>query len=501
MAREAPKVSGRNFAQSLPDNVEQRERKMLAAFKRGEVFYSWSPVRVSERLTINVTTDAVRWGDSEESIRLAGSLSLCQKMADHVGGMLLTGIAADAAWRDSDAQIDPLPMKISSKTSALIEQHDKIEEKLGDRRGIVTAWKNWTISAAAFSDGHATNYGWHVEGEAATYKGIKLYPTVSDSGARVIQGFASAHSALHADYSQQCRIMKRAAMLDGKRVDLAELITGPQADLISHEGPLLGFRHPRVAVDTFADPESDLPRITFLGERGPDVAKWQSQLVADGFGEILNPKNKADGIHGPATERATERWLESNSGSRDTMAPETQLITGHIQSTNYRKAGRDSVKWIVLHSTESATDAAKAVASWFGSGAGAPMARAHYVVDTSSAYSCVAESEISFCAPGANRDGIQIELCGRAMSTNWLHGCATTLDRAAEIVARACRRWDVPIREVKAAEMMAGERGICTHAEVTRGVGRGKTNHVDPGGPDGSRWPMAEFLALVRAKT
>jgi len=87
------------------------------------------------------------------------------------------------------------------------------------------------------------------------------------------------------------------------------------------------------------------------------------------------------------------------------------------------------------------------------------------------------------------------------MSTNWLHDCATTLERAAEIVARACRRWDVPVREVKAAEMMAGERGICTHAEVTRGVGRGKTNHVDPGGPDGSRWPMAEFLALVRAKT
>jgi len=494
-------MNAREWAQALPDDIEQREAKMLAAFKRGDVFYSWSPVRVSERLTVNVTTDAIRWGDSEESIRLAGSLSLCQRMADHVGGMLLTGVVADASWSGSDVQIDPMPMPISSKTSALIEQHDAIEKKLDGRRGIVTAWKNWTISKAAFATGRATNYGWHVEGEAASYKGIKLYPTVSDSGARVIQGFASAHSALHADYSQQCRIMKRAAMLDGKRVDLAELITGPQADLISHEGPLLGFRHPQVSEDVFDDADDVAPRITFPGERGEDVVLWQEQLIKDGFGEILNPKNKADGIHGPATERATERWLESNSGSRDTMAPETQLITGHIQSANYRKTGRDSVKWVVLHSTESATDAAKAIASLFGSGAGAPMASAHYVVDTSSAYSCVDEVDIAYCAPGANASGINVELCGRAMSTNWLHDCATTLERAAEIVARACRRWDVPIREVKAAEMMAGERGICTHAEVTRGVGKGKTNHVDPGGPDGSRWPMAEFLELVRAKT
>ena len=68
-------MNAREWAQALPDDIEQREAEMLAAFKRGEVFYSWSPVRVSERLTVNVTTDAIRWGDSEESIRLAGSLS------------------------------------------------------------------------------------------------------------------------------------------------------------------------------------------------------------------------------------------------------------------------------------------------------------------------------------------------------------------------------------------------------------------------------------------
>ena len=315
----------------------------------------------------------------------------------------------------------------------------------------------------------------------------------------MIQGFADAHSIHHADYSQQCRIMKRAAMLDGERIDLAELITGPDAALISHEGALPGFRHPRVERQAFDPSEpNSVPRITYLGERGDDVVAWQSQLIADGLGDVLNPPHKADGIHGPATERATELWLERNSGSRE-VSP-SPLITGHIQSTNYRKANRSSVKWIVLHSTESATNAAKAVASWFGSGANAPMASCHYVVDTTSAYSCVDEADVSFCAPGANREGIQVELCGHAMKTNWLEKCGSTLERAAEIVARACRRWDVPVREVKAAEMMRGERGICTHAEVTKGVGTGRTTHVDPGGPNGENWPMDEFLALVRNK-
>ncbi|MEQ9324536.1 MAG: hypothetical protein RIF41_35555, partial [Polyangiaceae bacterium] len=66
---------------------------------------------------------------------------------------------------------------------------------------------------------------------------------------------------------------------------------------------------------------------------------------------------------------------------------------------------------------------------------------------------------------------------------------------SARLVARICARWNIPVRFVRADELRRDVRGITTHWEVTKGPGRGRTWHTDPG----PYFPMERYLELVRA--
>jgi hypothetical protein len=68
--------------------------------------------------------------------------------------------------------------------------------------------------------------------------------------------------------------------------------------------------------------------------------------------------------------------------------------------------------------------------------------------------------------------------------------------RAAELVRAICKRWDIPLERVDAAGLLAGKRGITSHAAV--GAAFKKSTHVDPGGVGDVRWPWELFLRLVR---
>lgn len=232
------------------------------------------------------------------------------------------------------------------------------------------------------------------------------------------------------------------------------------------------------------------PARTKPGQRGEDVRAWQETLKAAGL-----DVGAIDGIHGTKTEAASVAYEAAR-------APRPAVID--IQARNYTLAGRTRVDWIVLHSTENAIrpGTARNVATWFGS-ANAPRASAHYVVGPDELIRCVPEADVAWAAPGANRQGIQLELVGQAARTDWLlegdaDNCgAAVLRRAAELVAELCRRWNIPIERLDADALRAGKRGITTHASV--GVAFKQSDHVDPGMPNDRRWPWEAFLALVRS--
>lgn len=171
-----------------------------------------------------------------------------------------------------------------------------------------------------------------------------------------------------------------------------------------------------------------------------------------------------------------------------------------IQARNFTHAQRTRVDLVVLHSMESAEKpgTARRVAEWFA-GEKAPRASAHYTVDADEVWQCVRDEDIAWGAPGANHNGIQIEHAGLASqnTTQWADdfSCAM-LGRSVELCAAICRRWNIPAVMLGASQLIERQRGITTHAAVTRAWPHLGHGHTDPG----PHFPMEHYVARVKAR-
>lgn len=175
--------------------------------------------------------------------------------------------------------------------------------------------------------------------------------------------------------------------------------------------------------------------------------------------------------------------------------PERQWF---IRAANYAPAQRDRVLWIVLHSMEAPEKPGRArqVAEWFA-GPKAPMASAHYCVDDREVVQCVEEKDVAWAAPGANRDGIQIELAGYAAQnqSQWADDySAAMLSRAVDLCMDICLRWKIPAVLVGPSLLIERQPGITTHRFVSRAFG--KSTHTDPG----QHFPLEWFINRVAAR-
>lgn len=163
-----------------------------------------------------------------------------------------------------------------------------------------------------------------------------------------------------------------------------------------------------------------------------------------------------------------------------------------IPSPNKHDTRLRPVRLIVIHSTESPADRARANAYYLQDPS--LQASAHYIVGLDAIVQCVSESATAWGAPGANADGIQIELCGWAAS-DWSGDGLRVIDIARPLVADIARRWGIPLRQLSDGELAAGARGIVTHAQISRVYKQ--SDHWDPG----PRFPMDRLLAAPPAPT
>lgn len=164
---------------------------------------------------------------------------------------------------------------------------------------------------------------------------------------------------------------------------------------------------------------------------------------------------------------------------------------------------RTVVDWIVLHCMQSPDEAlnrAERSARWMAGlapGQEPPMASYHYGVDPDSIVQGVQEDRVAYGAPGANRLGIHIEHCGRAQQTRaeWLDEPGLkTLDLSAQLVGgNLTQRWSIPLIYVDAAGLVAGQRGITTHHQVSLAFPRPNA-HFDPG----PQFPIDLYLERAR---
>lgn len=367
-------------------------------------------------------------------------------------------------------------------------------------------------------DGYACEYGWRLPGRVGW--GSKNF---SRSG-YVVQPAEWAHFYRHfRDYSMGAVFVLVAATLDGEAVDLRDCRrAGAVAARVAPAGPVPFVVHPecrepltaRSGPTTVPSRPSPPPwprPVLRKGSKGEPVKRWQRALMAAGYD--IAPYGD-DGDFGKLTHNATvgfqrERGLPGTGvvddptwaaiGTEPVERDEPDGgITEEIRATNFTWANRTSVDHVVIHTIEivEASTSADNCAKWFGSGARAPRASAHYCLDDDSTILCVPEEHVAWAAPGCNRTGIQLEHAGYARQTaeQWFDPFSRRmLARSAKITAAICKRWGIPVRFVDAAGLLRGERGITTHYQVTLGPGKGRTNHVDPG----RGFPMSTYLDMV----
>lgn len=172
-----------------------------------------------------------------------------------------------------------------------------------------------------------------------------------------------------------------------------------------------------------------------------------------------------------------------------------------LQARHFKPANRAAVDLIVIHSAEVGETSETAeilmrrcaeerldahgkeiISSW------------HFAVDSNSVTQSVREKDIAWHAPGVNPISIGIELAGRAKQTGeqWNDEFSRSmLGLAAALTARLCREWNIPGTFVDAAGLLRRERGLTTHAEVTKAFHR--STHTDPG----PNWPRESFMRQV----
>lgn len=522
------------WAERVPDSLgESYTQEVLAAVGRGDFVLDWIEIEhnglrfeiMRAPLALGERGDAVfALGLTAEAVDLI-ALALAERGVDV---MSPTPALYDFAAEDhAQIQIGPhtLPslLGVPNGHAGMTKQAAKAHADAlaaDDLGGLMSAacktyaLHPWHGSAERYRAGHACEYGWRLPGA------VGWGSRNSTGSGYVVQSPQYAHSySQFWDYSMGA-IFVRAASSAG---DLREHVRGGAlAPLVAPFGPVPYLVHPECrdastgllepVPDTEPSPVSTGSRpIIMVGSKGADVAAWQRVLMRAGYS--LAPYG-ADGHFGPLTHNATvgfqhERGLPGNGIVDDSTwqaeheppieRPEPDDgITAEKRCRNFTWSNRTSVDNIVIHTMEApeASTTAEAVASW-GAGPNAPRASWHYAIDDDSTILCVPEKHVAWAAPGLNKRGIQLEHAGYARQScdEWFDPFSRRmLARSAKLAAAICRRWNIPVRFVDAKGLLRGERGITTHYQVTKGPGKGRTTHTDPG----RGFPMSTYLDMIQ---
>lgn len=176
------------------------------------------------------------------------------------------------------------------------------------------------------------------------------------------------------------------------------------------------------------------------------------------------------------------------------MTYETQQWP-YLQARDFKKVTGRKVRLLVIHTAEipEIETSAEAIARYFLKPD--KPSSCHITVDSDSIVQSVKDSNVAYGAPGANSDGIQIELAcymGQTRS-QWIDKYSLAmLALAADATAQYCLKYNLPPVQLSDAQLLAGKSGIVGHDQVSRVYK--ESDHEDPG----PNFPWAYFIAQVR---
>jgi hypothetical protein len=240
----------------FPEKLIDREKYILDRVIAGQFEASWTDVSYSTGgyvAKFQVMEDALKI----DGVRVNVSARLQQNLADLFDASLMTAQIADLVYISSVRRIDPSPMPISTSVTSMVKHSKSVDEKLkklsNDSGLVADPGKHWILDKKLEQlSGRACNYGWHFLG--ASYQGINGFSAASSlnkingSPVKVIQPNATAHDAMHTDYSQICQLVSQTCWVDGNEKRFSDLLTDSSLSvLVSHQGPLKITRQPGVS--------------------------------------------------------------------------------------------------------------------------------------------------------------------------------------------------------------------------------------------------------------
>ena len=242
---------------AFPEKINDREKYVFDRVMAGTFEASWVDLSYSlhgQNVKLQVMEDALKI----DGVRINVSATLQQRLADVFDASLMTAQVADLAYVYATRRIDPAPMQISTSVASMVKHSSNVDTKLKSlpvTEGLVAdPGKHWILDKKLEQvPGRACNYGWHFTG--ASYQGIVGFPAASGvvslgtKPVKVIQPNATAHDALHSDYSQICQLVSQICWVDGVEKRFSDLLTDATlSKLVSHQGPLKITRQPGVPV-------------------------------------------------------------------------------------------------------------------------------------------------------------------------------------------------------------------------------------------------------------
>jgi N-acetyl-anhydromuramyl-L-alanine amidase AmpD len=474
------------YYRSLPDDPRERDELLLKAVELGDVVYELVPVTITldgVDYSWLATRSGVEFGQPGNSVRVGMTAVGQVELLKRLGLRMHTPLSCEATMLsalNSGGLVPPQTRtyagRDSMSTEAMVEQHDAIAERLQcGYRGVVHSWKSRVVIPDE-RNGYFAHEGWGWR-KGRPGAPAPLHPAkYATDELMVIQNLESAHSATaFADY---------ATPVDG---------------VLDDGQPAAGWPPSYAKPATAYVPEQVKPKRTAPGDKGAEVETWQKFLIMwfrRYQSEDALPKYGADKDHGKETEFWSNRY-ESLTESADTVSEPMRHQLPEIsfkQAVSYHQGRRRPLNKIVIHTAEIAEtlNSAENLQTWAASG---PIGVSwHFSVDADSVCQSVHVTDTAWAAPGANSDGIQIELAGYAKqnSGDWADDYSgSVLDLAARLCAKLCLEHDIPARKISMLELQSGDGGICGHYDVTMAFKR--STHMDPG----PRFPWKSFIDSV----
>lgn len=239
-SRRSGAASGSSFFAALGGTSGgDRDRRIIDELARGNMptfLHTLEPVtfrgkdargRAAE-ITVCVTPDYLALGSDRDFVRVPLGLPAAARIAGAFDMTLPTPRMVDAIYSQADVRLSPSPMTPGpqmSSTSYFLRHNATIEGQRHGKSGLISGHKKDVVMASrmAKAPGRVAIYGWH------------------RSAGNPIQPVSTVHGASYADYSHGIRLVSKTAFLNGKPVDLGELLASRQyAYLLNSEGPMPG---------------------------------------------------------------------------------------------------------------------------------------------------------------------------------------------------------------------------------------------------------------------